>query len=157
MITKNDCLSLLVKLEDQGVNIDAQMRKLVVSKEVPLDVLKFISGYRGIEVGNFYEMLRKRHNQKKSPLYTNILKEVSDIDEVITPLSCFLTQIILYSNKLESKDSFLKEVRAEEVSRVLNTYFKTGDASSCITLLKLIKSDLLVLEYISGRRELAAN
>ena len=123
MITKNDCLSLLVKLEDQGVNIDAQMRKLVVSKEVPLDVLKFISGYRGIEVGNFYEMLRKRHNQKKSPLYTNILKEV----------------------------------RAEEVSRVLNTYFKTGDASSCITLLKLIKSDLLVLEYISGRRELAAN
>jgi len=156
MITKNDCLSILVKLEDQGVNIDLPMRKLVVSKEVPIEVLKFISEHRGIEVSNFYEMLRKRHNQKKSPLYTNILKEISDMDDVITTLSCFLTQIILYSSKLQARDSFIKEVRAEEVTRVLNTYFKTGDGSACIALLKLIKSDLLVLEYISGRRELAA-
>jgi len=156
MITKNDCLSILVKLEDSGVKgIDAQMRKLLVSKEIPLDVLKFISDNRGIEVGHFYEMLRKSHNQKKSPLYTNILKEVENPDELITTLSCLLTQIILYGNKLINRDQFFREVRAEEVSRVLNNFFKTGTYEESAALLKLIKSDLLVLEYIAGRRDLA--
>ena len=154
MITKNDCMSILIKLEDRGINIDNYMRKLVVAKEIPLEVLKFISQHRGIEVANFYEMLRKKHNQKKSPLYLNIVKEVSDLDDVITTLVCLLTQITLYSNKLEAKDSFLKEVRAEEITRVLNEYFKTGVYDSCLALLKIIKSDLLVLEYIGGRRDL---
>ena len=156
MITKNDCLSILVKLEDSGVQgIDPYMRKLLVSKEIPLDVLKFISDNRGIEVGNFYEMLRKSHNQKKSPLYTNILKEVENPDELITTLSCLLTQIILYGNKLINRDQFFREVRAEEISRVLNNFFKTGTYEERQALLKLIKSDLLVLEYIAGRRDLA--
>ena len=100
------------------------MKKLLSSKEIPLDTLKFISDNRGIEVANFYEMLRKKHNQKKSPLYLNIVKEVSTLDDVITTLVCLLTQITLYSNKLDNKDSFLKEVRAEEITRVLNEYFK---------------------------------
>jgi len=155
MITKNDCLSILVKLGDNGVHgTEAYIHKLLASREPPLEVLQFISKNRGLEVANFYEMLRKNYNKKKSDLYVNIVKEIEDQKEVITTLSCFLTQIILYSNKLNSPDSFLKEVRAEEVSRVLNEYFVSGMADSCITLLKLIKSDLLVLEYIAGRREL---
>jgi hypothetical protein len=154
MITKNDCLSILVKLEDNGVNIDSCMRKLLVSREIPLEVLKFISDNRGLEITNFYEMLRKNHNKKKSPLYTNIVREIADPNEAIITLSCLLTQILLYGKKLNSSDIFFKEARAEEITRVLNDYFKTGIFDECLTLLKLIKSDLLVLEYIAGRREL---
>jgi len=156
MITKTDCMSILIQLEDKGLNIDSYMRQLIVSKEVPLDVLKFISTNKGIEVGNFYEMLRKKHNQNKSPLYTNIVKEITNVEDVVTTLACLLTQIILYSNKLGNKNNFLKEVRAEEISRVLNKYFADGTADDCLSLLKLIKSDLLVLEYIAGRRDLQA-
>lgn len=157
MITKNDCLSILVKLEDNGAqNIDKYMRKLLVSREIPLEVLKFISDNRGLEVSNFYEMLRKSHNTKKSPLYTNILKEIEDPKKVITTLSCLLTQILLYGSKLENQELFYKEVRAEELTRVLNNYFKTGVFDECLALLRLFKSDLLVLEYIAGRREIAA-
>jgi len=156
MITKNDCMSILVKLEDNGVKgIDPYMKKLLTSREIPLEVLKFISINRGLDVSNFYEMLRKNHNKKKSPLYTNILKEVTDPKEVVTTLSCFLTQILLYGNKLENKETFFRAVRAEELTRVLNTYFKTGVYEECLSVLKLLKSDLLVLEYIAGRRELA--
>ena len=43
MITKNDCLTLLVSLEDKGVNIDSQMKKLLSAREIPIDVLKFIA------------------------------------------------------------------------------------------------------------------
>jgi hypothetical protein len=155
MITKNDCLSILVKLEDSGVkNIDLYMRKLLTNREIPLEVLKFISTNRGLEVSNFYEMLRKSHNTKKSPLYTNIVKEITDPKKVITTLSCLLTQILLYGSKLDNQELFFKEVRAEELTRVLNTYFKTGVYDECFALLKLIKADLLVLEYVAGRRDL---
>ena len=128
----------------------------MVARDIPLEVLKFISDNRGLEVSKFYEMLRKSHNQKKSPLYTNILKEVDDPQEVVTTLSCLLTQILLYGKKLESKDQFFREVRAEELTRVLNNYFKTGLYEECLNLIKILKSDLLVLEYIAGRRELNA-
>jgi hypothetical protein len=155
MITKTDCLTILVSLEDRGVNIDPYMKKLLASKEIPLDVLKFILTNRGIEVANFYEMLRKKHNQKKSPLYHNIVKDITDPEEIITTLACLLVQITLYSKKLTSnKDIFQREVRAEEISRVLNNYYATGTLDSCVALVKLLKSDLLVLEHISGRRDL---
>lgn len=155
MITKNDCLVLLISLEDRGVNIDHQMRKLLSAKDIPIDVLKFILANRGIEVANFYEMLRKKHNQKKSSLYHNIVKDITDPEEIITTLSCLLVQIALYSKKLTSnKEIFQREVRAEEISRVLNNYYATGTLDSCLALIKLLKSDLLVLEHISGRRDL---
>jgi hypothetical protein len=155
MITKTDCITILVSLEDKGINIDQQMKKLITSKEIPTETLKFILENRGIEVANFYEMLRKKHNQKKSPLYHNIVKDITDPDEVITTLSCLLVQITLYSNKLQAnKELFQREVRAEEISRVLNNYYATGMLDSCLALMKLLKADLLVLEHISGRREL---
>jgi hypothetical protein len=154
MITKNDCLTVLVSLEDKGIDIDNQMKKLLSSKDIPLDVLKFISDNRGIEVANFYEMLRKKHNQKKSPLYHNIVKDITDPDEIVTTLACLLVQITLYSRKLETnKEIFKREVRAEEITRVLNDYYNTGLLDQCLALIKLLKTDLLVLEYISGRRE----
>ena len=154
MITKNDCLTILVALEDKGININKPMKALVTSKEIPMEVLKFILDNRGSEVANFYEMLRKKHNQKKSPLYHNIVKDIEDTDEVITTLACLLVQITLYSNRLNSnKEIFQREVRAEELTRVLNNYYNTRDFSQCLALLKLIKADMLVLEYISGRRE----
>jgi hypothetical protein len=154
MITKNDCLTVLVSLEDRGIDIDKQMKKLLSSKEIPLDTLKFISDNRGIEVANFYEMLRKKHNQKKSPLYHNIVKDIADPDEIVTTLACLLVQITLYSRKLETnKEIFKREVRAEEITRVLNDYYSTGLLDQCLALIKLLKTDLLVLEYISGRRD----
>ena len=153
MITKNDCLTVLVALEDKGLDINQPMKKLVTSKDVPLDVLKFILDNRGIEVAHFYEMLRKKHNDKKSPLYHNIVKDIIDPEEIITTLACLLVQITLYSKKLQAnKEIFKREVRAEEITRVLNDYYATGTLDSCLVLLKLIKSDLLVLEHISGRR-----
>ena len=154
MITKNDCLTVLVALEDKGLDINQPMKKLVTSKDVPLEVLKFILDNRGIEVANFYEMLRKKHNDKKSPLYHNIVKDLTDPEEIVTTLACLLVQITLYSKKLTAnKEIFKREVRAEEITRVLNNYYATGTFDNCLTLIKLLKADLLVLEHISGRRD----
>lgn len=156
MITKDDCMTILVKLGDEGISVNSVIRKLLIAKEVPLDVLKFIAENRGMEVINFYEMLRKRYNQKKSPIYKNILDDLNNDKEIITTLSCLLTQVLLYGEKLSNPSLFYKEVRAEEITKVLNNYFKDENTEICKALLRLIKTDLLVLEYINGRRTLTA-
>ena len=46
------------------------------------------------------------------------------LKDVLTTLSSLLTQILLYNNKLESQSTFLKEVRAEEITRVLSNYLR---------------------------------
>ena len=155
MINKSDLLTILVAMEDRGIDIDQQMKKLLTAKEIPIDTLKFILKNRGIEVANFYEMLRKKHNQKKSPLYYNIVKDITDPEEAVTTLACLLVQVTLYGSKLTSnRELFNREVRAEEISRVLNSYYSTGMLDGCLALMKLLKSDLVVLEHISGRRDL---
>ena len=155
MINKSDLMTVLVAIEDKGIDINQQMKRLLTAREIPIDVLKFILTNRGIEVANFYEMLRKKHNQKKSPLYHNIVKDITDPEEIVTTLACLLVQITLYSNKLTSnKDIFRREARAEEISRVLTDYYATGTVEGCLALIKLLRSDLLVLEHISGKRAL---
>ena len=158
MINKNDCMTVLVELEkSRGVNINKYLTKLLMASEPPLEVLKFISDNHGSDITNFYEMLRKNYNNKRSPLYINIVREITDPNDVLTTLTSLLTQILLYSRKLEAnRDIFIREARAEEITRVLNNYFKNDDLEKCISLLRLIKSDLMVLEYVAGRRELQA-
>ena len=155
MISKNDLLLLLTELEKEGADVNSQITKVLKSNEIPLDVLKFINEIRPLEVGNFYEMLRKNYNSKKSPLYKNLVKEeFNEATDILTTLAALNLQIVLYSNKLENSKFFINHSRAEEITRVLNNYYKTYDLIPCYKLLRLIRSDLLVLEYIRGRRNI---
>lgn len=155
MITKNDCMSILVKLEDSGVDVNSAMRKLVIAKEIPIEVLKFIQINRGFEISNFYEMLRKKHNQNKSPLYTNIINEEANESEIITTLSALLTQISLYGRKIDNANAFYKAARAQEISEVLSKYYAEQDLNLAAKMLQAVRTDLVVLEYIAGRRDIA--
>lgn len=154
MLNKSDCMSILIKLEDKGVDINAQMKKLILAKDIPIDVLKFIAEKQGLEAVNFYEMLRKSYNAKKSKLYKNILDDIN-LDNICVILSSLLLQIALYSSKLtDTKDSFLQEIRANEISGALADFYKSDNVEKCLAVLNAIKTDLLVLEYLNGRREL---
>ena len=154
MLNKSDCMSILIKLEDQGIDINAQMKKLILAKDIPIDVLKFIAEKQGLEAIKFYEMLRKSYNNKKSKLYKNILDDIN-LDNICVILSSLLLQIALYSSKLtDTKNSFLQEIRANEISEALADFYKSDNIEKCLAVLNAIKTDLLVLEYLNGRREL---
>ena len=154
MLNKSDCMSILIKLEDKGVDINAQMKKLILAKDIPIDVLKFIAEKQGLEAVNFYEMLRKSYNNKKSKLYKNILDDIK-LEDVCVILSSLLLQIALYSSKLtDTKNSFLQEIRANEISDALADFYKSDNVEKCLAVLNAVKTDLLVLEYLNGRREL---
>ena len=154
MLNKSDCMSILIKLEDKGVDINAQMKKLILAKDIPIDVLKFIAEKQGLEAVNFYEMLRKSYNNKTSKLYKNILDDIK-LEDVCVILSSLLLQIALYSSKLtDTKNSFLQEIRANEISDALADFYKSDNVEKCLAVLNAIKTDLLVLEYLNGRREL---
>lgn len=148
MITRSDCLLLLTEIEDTGIDTTKQKRLLMSSKDVSRAVLSFINEHRELSVRQFYEQLRKNYNNKHSKLYKNIVKDIEDPNEVLSTLSALLTQILLFSRKVEDKQLFLKHSRASEISKVLTKYFDNYDITVCIMLLRLIKADLKALESI---------
>lgn len=148
MITKTDCYILLAELEKDGIDTKDALDKLSKSNNLPIDVIQFINQNRQLDLAMFYEKLRKNYNHKKSMLYKNIVKEVEDPNEVLTTLSSMLTQILLFSKQVNNKQMFLKHARCNEITLVLNNYFKTYDLTSCLRLLRMIKADLKCLESI---------
>lgn len=153
MITKNDILLLLTELQESGADVNTYFTKAITAPNVSLEVLKFINDQRQLDVAAFYELLRKNYNSKKSPLYKNIVKEDMDKpDEVLTTLAALNLQILLFAKKLDDDKMFLKHSRAEEITRVLNNYYKTYDLLPCLKLVKLIKADLVAFETVAGRR-----
>ena len=150
MITKNDCLLLLAEIQNKGIDTKVYINKTLKSTSIDLEVLKFINDNRPLELTIFYENLRKRYNEKKSKLY----KDIVSIDEkqprdIVVTLSSLLTQIVLYSNKLDNKQLFLRHSRAEEISKVLVKYFQNFDLELCTSMLMLLKADLKACESIS--------
>lgn len=149
MISKNDCALLLSKLKDEGVDTKESLMKLFSSKDVPIDVIKFINDHRQLDLTNFYNKLRKSYNNKKSNLYINIVKEVEEPAKVLTTLASLNLQILLFSKNVDNYNMFLRHSRAKEISLVLAKYYSEYDLTSCIKLLQLIRADLKACEYIS--------
>ena len=146
MITKEDVLLLLTELRDEGVDVKEQIKKQVLAPEPKIEILKFINDNRQLDLTNFYKKIRKSYNDKKSKLYINIVKENEEVREVLTTLSALLTQIILYAKTVDNMIMFYQHSRAEEITKILNNYFKTFDLTNCIKLMKIIKADIKVCE-----------
>ena len=155
MLQNTDLIILLSELDSNGVSGAKELIPQLIGKtSISMEALKFISEHRPLDVSEFYERIRKNYNDKRSNLYKNIVREIDDSQEVLTTLHALALQIILYSKHVEDKNvsMFFKHTRAEEITRVLNNYYKTYDIISARRLLALIKADLVAFEYIAGRR-----
>lgn len=150
-ITRNDCLLLLTDLQEKGIDISKQTELLYKNNNSLVDILKFINDNRQLDVTRFYEKIRKSYNDKRSSLYINIVREIENPSEVLTTLSAMLTQIFLFAREVDDREMFLRNVRAKEITAVLNNYLKTFDTVPCVKLIRLIKCDVKAIEYIGGR------
>lgn len=148
MLQKNDLVLLLTEMQENGAEITDLLKKVVTSATIPMDALKYINDNRQLDVATFYERLRKNYNNKRSDLYKNIVKDIDDPQEVLTTLSAYALQVILFSKHTDNEQMFFKHSRVEEVTRVLNNYYKTYDITSAMKLLRLIKIDLKAFESI---------
>ena len=149
MITKSDVTILLNDLQERGVDINGYLKELYSTSSIPSNVIKFLNENRSFDIANFYEKLRHNYNKKRSDLYLNIVKELDDnVEEVLTTLASYNLQVLLYARSLEDKEMFYRNSRVEEVTRVLNNYYKTFDIESCVKVLSLIKADIKVFESL---------
>lgn len=149
MISKNDCILLLAELSDGGVDTSQVMKELIRSKEPTINVIKFINDNRQLDLTKFYKKIRKSYNQKHSNLYINIVKEVDNVNDVLTTLSALETQILLFSKDVEDRTMFFRHARASEISKVLTNYFQTYDLTNCLRLMQVIKADIKALESVA--------
>ena len=106
MITKTDCILLLTDLQNKGIEVKEELNKVVTNPNVLLETIKFINDNRQLDLTDFYTHIRKSYNQKHSSLYKNIVtEELKDPNESLTTLSALLTQILLFSKKVENKQN----------------------------------------------------
>lgn len=153
MISRNDLILLLSELSDSGINTDAKVIEVLNSKTFPTHILKFINEKRELDVNKFYTHLRKSYNDKKSKLYINIVKEVEDVNEVLTTLAALQLQILLFSKNVNDREMFLSHCRTQEITKVLHMYYSNYDLTNCVKLLKLFRADIVAFESITGRRQ----
>lgn len=147
MITKNDIILLLTDLEKIGVEINKSLYVDVSKNGVTPEIVNFINSNRQLDLHKFYEKIRKSYNEKHSTLYINIVKEIDDVNKVLTTLSALQTQLLLfYTKEAEDKEMFLRHSRASEISKVLLNYYMTYDLKPCIKLIQLIKADIKCLQ-----------
>ena len=148
-ISRQDCLLLLTDIQhNNGLDISKYVSELYKSNTPSIDVIKFINDNRQLDVQKFYEKIRHSYNQKHSKLYGNIVKEIEDGQKTLTTLSAMLTQLLLFTENVTDINMFYQHSRANEITKVLHNYFKTGDMVPCVKLLRLIKSDIKALESI---------
>lgn len=150
MLRTNDLILLLTELEDRGVEGASQHIRIVLSqKDVPVNTIKFIHSNRPIDVAEFYNKLRRSYNAKKSSLYINLVRDnIKEPTDALTTLASLNLQILLYAKKLQQPQMFLAHSRAEEITRVLNNYYRTYDLQPVLALRTLIKADLKSFEKI---------
>lgn len=149
MFTKTDCLSLLFELREKGIDVDKDIKYLLVHSEPTLDIIKTINNNMELSIRAFYEKLRKSYNNNKSKLYINIVKENNlEPKEVLCTLASLQLQILLF-NKTLSDPSFLRTARFNEICDCLKAYYISGDIIPSQKLLELFKADLKFLEETS--------
>lgn len=148
MLKKNDLILLLTQLQEEGVDVSTHLKTVILSKDIPIETIKFINDNRQLDVTKFYELLRKKYNTKKSSLYINLVREDTDPKEDLITLSSFNLQVLLFAKHLDNPTMFLAHSRVEEVTRVLNNYYRTYDLKPVIAIKELIKSDLKAFESI---------
>lgn len=155
MITKSDILILLDEQSEKGVNIDRYLQELYQTTSIPISVIKFLNDNRSFDVAQFYEKIRRSYNKKKSDLYINIVKELDNVEDVLTTLSSYVLQANIFAKKLDddAKEMFYRSSRLEEVTGVLNNYYKTYDIDKCIRLLSLLKADIKLFEGLKEDKQ----
>ena len=151
MITRRDCLLLLSELSQRGIDTTKIMDKALKSRDIDIDVIKFINEHRQFEANAFYDKIRRSYNSKKSNLYKNIVTcdEVDCTNNVLTTLGALNLQILLYLDHVEDTKMFLRHMRHEEIIQALLNYTRTFNLVPCIQVLQIIKADLKAFEYIN--------
>ena len=147
MITKQDVLLLLARLKDENIDCSSYVTE-TVKDGVNIDTLKFINDNRQLELSKFYEKLRKSNNEKKSRLYSQIMKDYTeeDVYDIICALNSYALQVCIFARDIEDKPMFFRFSRLNEIYKCLENYSRTYNIVNCMKLLHYIKSDIKVLE-----------
>lgn len=137
-LNKNSAYAYLnrIKNESNGeINVSPYFQRVANSETVPYEVLVFINKHIGLpQLYTYNEIYRRRHGNKKNPLYKNLMNENLADEEKATALCSLLTQTFIHIRELtkEGKGEDIQEyaniMNVKEITEALNE-FADGDTN----------------------------
>lgn len=148
MISKQECYKILLEMRNEGNNVNEYLNILAGKPKVPSEVIKFINENRNLEVTAFYEKLRSKYNKKRSKLYKTLVDEGNPPENYVKTLSSFITQALIAGESLDDvkRIGFYRSLKLKECAASLYGYFEDQDLTALINLVRLIKTDIKILE-----------
>jgi len=147
-LKKTDILLLLTDLSEKKGDAKAAnyILDLYKQKDIPKEIIKYLKDNIDLDVINFYEHLRNSHNQKRSSLYKNIVKEVTVTEEVLITLCSYILQVNIFARKVEDKERFFSNCLIQDTTDILSNYYKTYNIEACIDMLVRIRANIKLFE-----------
>lgn len=147
IITKHECYKILFSLQEEGVDIQDDLRQLLTSNDIPVTVIKKLKTLNN-PIITFYMYLNNKAHKIIKELLNCDGKSVAVYIKIATSI---ITQAIItiehqfVESTKEEQNTFINNLGINCLSEGLCEYFKYGNAQPLIEAVQGCKVDLLII------------
>ena len=151
LVNRHDCLSILYKMHESGVDITPELKQVLDEDVTPKKVIDELIRQNN-NVVNFYLNLNKKAHKIIKETLTCEGKPVATYLKIATS---FITQGIiamehLYVNDIEGQNNFIECLGLDKLSAAISSYFATGDYAELVKAVNNNKKD--IKELLDSRK-----
>lgn len=150
VITKKEFIQKLYEIEEQNnLNLEREVQKVIRNEQIPLDVIKLINKYdkNFLQIYNTYNQVYSTRN--KNPLYKNLKRTSQSLEEKAVTLSSLITKILITATKISDENErkiFINAMGIKTFSEAINDFYYNDNPEPMLECLTQIR-ELLELLY----------
>lgn len=149
VITKKEFIQKLYEIEEQNqLNLEREVQKVIRNEQIPLDVIKLINKYdkKFFQIYSTYNHIYL--SREKNPLYKNLKRTTQSLEEKAVTMSSLVTKILITATKITDpieRKNFVTTMGLKEFNDALTDFYYRDDAEQMLSLLKQVKELLEIL------------
>lgn len=149
VITKKEFIQKLYEIEEQNqINLEREVQKVIRNEQIPVDVIKLINKYdkKFFQIYSTYNHIYL--SRDKNPLYKNLKRTTQSLEEKAVTLSSLITKILITATKIEDAEErkiFVEAMNVKGLNNAIISFYYYNDASDMLDILSQIKELLEIL------------
>lgn len=149
VITKKEFIQKLYEIEEQNqLNLEREVQKVIRSEQIPTDIIKLINKYdkKFFQIYSTYNHIYL--SREKNPLYKNLKRTTQSLEEKAVTLSSLVTKILITATKINDdveRKIFIEAMNVKGITGAINQFYYNNDATEMLDISKQIKELLEIL------------